>query len=207
VEEVGVCSVVVQQCSTGTLEAVRREEAVVASSSPTCNFPSLCSFSYLVNTLQHQQQPLSAMVKILSIQVLHVPGGGQPAIAVSAAQDLSSFSFYQRSSCVPFPSSFKKPRDGSRERRKDEERRGEGELSARHAPSVLSSRRDRERYSSGSDNLEGGVRQSQVELEQSTSISSSGGEVAFTRERCKRLDAAEAVAVGAANPSIGTTSR
>lgn len=39
------------------------------------------------------------MTKILSIQLLHVPpshSGTTGAIAVAAAQDLSSFSFYQR---------------------------------------------------------------------------------------------------------------
>jgi len=36
-------------------------------------------------------------MKVISIQVLHVGSGpSNPAIAVAAAQDLSSFSFYQR---------------------------------------------------------------------------------------------------------------
>ncbi|GAA6020154.1 hypothetical protein JCM10207_006278 [Rhodosporidiobolus poonsookiae] len=49
------------------------------------------------------------MVKILSIQLLHVvPAGSSstPAIAVAAAQDLSSFSFYQRGAIGEFMNFF-----------------------------------------------------------------------------------------------------
>ncbi|GAA5989762.1 hypothetical protein JCM11641_006026 [Rhodosporidiobolus odoratus] len=49
------------------------------------------------------------MVKILSIQLLHVnPGNATqtPAIAIAAAQDLSSFSFYQRGAIGEFMNFF-----------------------------------------------------------------------------------------------------
>lgn len=52
----------------------------------------------------YSQPYLTSMVKILSIQVLAVEphNPGVPAVAVAAASDLSSFSFYQRSSYVSF---------------------------------------------------------------------------------------------------------
>ncbi|GAA6043722.1 hypothetical protein JCM8097_000491 [Rhodosporidiobolus ruineniae] len=47
------------------------------------------------------------MVKILSIQVLHVDrNSSTQAIAVAAAQDLSSFSFYQRGAIAEFMNFF-----------------------------------------------------------------------------------------------------
>lgn len=58
-------------------------------------------FQARLTTSQHTYYSL-IMVKILSIQVLAVEphNPGVPAVAVAAASDLSSFSFYQRSRLV-----------------------------------------------------------------------------------------------------------